>query len=31
MPQSVSLVGLARIGVIPQKQFYIKMFYFVTQ
>jgi hypothetical protein len=26
MPRSVSLVGLAQRGVIPQKQFYIRMF-----
>src|SRR5262249_33753760 len=30
MPQSVSLVGLAQRGVIPRKQFYIKLFFFNT-
>jgi signal transduction histidine kinase len=28
MPRSVSLVGLAQRGVIPQKQFYIRMFFY---
>jgi hypothetical protein len=28
MPRSVSLVDLARRGVIPQKQFYIKMLFY---
>ena len=30
MPRSASVVGLAKRGVIPQKQFYIKMSVFNT-
>jgi hypothetical protein len=30
MPRSASVVGLAKRGVIPQKQFYIKMLVFNT-
>ena len=30
MPRSASAVGLAKRGVIPRKQFYIKMFIFNT-
>jgi hypothetical protein len=30
MPRSASVVGLAKRGVIPQKQFYIEMFLFNT-
>jgi len=30
MPRSASVGGLAKRGVIPQKQFYIKLFFFNT-
>lgn len=30
MPRSASAVGLAKRGVIPRKQFYLKMFFFNT-
>jgi hypothetical protein len=30
MPRSASVVGLAKRGVIPRKQFYIKLFFFNT-
>jgi predicted ArsR family transcriptional regulator len=30
MPRSASVVGLAKRGVIPRKQFYIKLFFYNT-
>jgi hypothetical protein len=30
MPRSASVVGLAKRGVIPRKQFYMKLFFFNT-